>query len=57
MITLGGFNRSVLQYKIKRLGADENGVGVLVTTDSDLPADASAGHNADDVADDGTAAS
>jgi microtubule-associated protein-like 6 len=37
LITVGGFSRSVIQYKFKRLGADENGVGVIVTADLDLP--------------------
>ncbi len=37
LVTLGQFNRAVVQYKLKRLGADENGVGVLVTPDADLP--------------------
>ena len=37
LVTLGGFNRSIIQYKFKRLGADENGIGVMVTADADLP--------------------
>jgi len=40
LITIGGFNRSIIQYKFKRLGADENGVGVVVTADADLPSQA-----------------
>ena len=37
LITVGGFNRSVIQYKFKRLGVDENGVGVVVLPDMDIP--------------------
>jgi len=37
LVTTGGFTRGVIQYKFKRLGADENGLGVMVTADADLP--------------------
>jgi len=37
LITIGGFSRSVIQYRFKRLGADENGIGVVVTANEDLP--------------------
>jgi len=37
LIAIGGFNRSIIQYKLKRLGADENGIGVLVMPDADFP--------------------
>ena len=37
LITVGGFSRSVIQYKFKRLGVDENGVGVVVLPEMDVP--------------------
>lgn len=52
LIAIGGFNRSIIQYKLKRLGADENGVGVLVMPDADLPSQPNALELETDVADD-----
>jgi microtubule-associated protein-like 6 len=37
LVSIGGFNRSVIQYKLKRLGVDENGVSVVVLPDMDVP--------------------